>query len=89
MTKSLHSPEYRLVRKAVADLRNEAGLSQRELAAKLKVQPSWVAKVELGERRLDLVELIWVCNALEVDPLESVGKIVRQLTRQKGKRSKA
>jgi transcriptional regulator with XRE-family HTH domain len=48
--------------------REDAGLSQRELARKLGVHASWVAKVELGERRLDVVEFIQMARALGKDP---------------------
>jgi transcriptional regulator with XRE-family HTH domain len=48
--------------------REDAGLSQRALARKLGVHASWVAKVELGERRLDVVEFIQVARALGRDP---------------------
>jgi transcriptional regulator with XRE-family HTH domain len=48
--------------------REDAGLSQRALATKLGVHASWVAKVELGERRLDVVEFIQVARALGRDP---------------------
>ena len=42
-------------------------MSQRTLAAKLKVSPSWVAKVETGERRIDLVEFKWFLAACDAD----------------------
>lgn len=47
-------------------LRREAGLSQRELAQKLGKVSTWVSKVELGERRLDVFELIDVARALNM-----------------------
>ena len=48
--------------------RREAGLTQAELAKRLGVVPSWVAKVEIGERRLDLVEFVALSRALKLDP---------------------
>ena len=44
-------------------MRAKAGLTQRELAAVLRVPHSWVAKVESGERRIDLLEFAWFCSA--------------------------
>ena len=49
-------------------MRKAAGLSQRQLARRLSTQPSWVAKVETGERRLDLIEFCWVCHACKASP---------------------
>ena len=38
--------------------RLEAGLTQSEVAARLRVNQTWVSKVEIGERRLDPIELV-------------------------------
>ncbi len=68
MEKSVHTPEYSRLRDALRRIRDEHGLSQRDLAARLNVAPSWVAKVESGERRLDVVEFFWLINACGGDP---------------------
>ena len=68
MQKSTHSPEYRALRAELVRLREAAGLSQRDLAAELDVPPSWVAKVEGGERRIDLVEFCWFVKACKAEP---------------------
>jgi transcriptional regulator with XRE-family HTH domain len=46
-------------------LRNEAGLSQAELAKRLGKPPSFVGKYELGERRLDVIETMVVVGAMK------------------------
>jgi transcriptional regulator with XRE-family HTH domain len=68
MRKSVHTPEYALLRAELRNQRRHAGLSQRALAAKLRVPHSWIAKVEAGERRLDFVELCWFLRACGTDP---------------------
>ena len=62
--------------KILRSAREEAGLSQRALAKKLGVHHSWVAKVELGERRLDVIEFIGLARALgkEAELLASIWK---------------
>jgi transcriptional regulator with XRE-family HTH domain len=50
-----HTAEYRAMLAWLRDRRREAGLSMRELAARMKLPHSWVGKIETGERRLDLV----------------------------------
>jgi len=42
--------------------------SQQELAKRLHRPQSFVAKYEGGERRVDVVEFIEICKAIEVDP---------------------
>jgi DNA-binding XRE family transcriptional regulator len=48
--------------------RKIAGLTQRELAKRLRRPQSFVAKYEGGERRVDVVEFIEICKAIEADP---------------------
>lgn len=63
MRKSTHTVQYRALCEQLASIRTAAGLSQRQLAAALKLPHSWVAKVETGERRIDMVEFGWFCEA--------------------------
>jgi transcriptional regulator with XRE-family HTH domain len=63
MRKSIYTPEYAVVRQALRHSRLAAGLSQRDLASRLRVPPSWVAKAETGERRVDVVEFLHIIQA--------------------------
>lgn len=75
MRKWVRSPSYRAVIAGLVDARKAAGFSQRELATALAKPPSWVAKVEQGERRLDLVEFVALARALghkETDLLRAI-----------------
>ncbi len=49
-------------------MRKTAGLTQRELAKRLNREHSFVSRIELGERRLDIVEFYWLCRACDQDP---------------------
>lgn len=73
--KTIHTDEYRQLLETLAALRRKAGLTQRGLAEKLGVHHSWVAKVEIGERRLDVLETIRIIKALDGDPV----KVIRTL----------
>lgn len=67
MAKSLHTPDYEYFRSLLVTAREKAGLTQAEVSAKLGRPQSFVAKYEGGERRLDVVEFIQVCDALDAD----------------------
>jgi transcriptional regulator with XRE-family HTH domain len=82
MQKSTHSTEYRLLRSELRQARASAGLSQRDLSERLKVPHSWVAKVESGERRIDLVEFCWFLSACGVDSLESLTRLTERFPRR-------
>ena len=58
--------------------RKSAALSQRDLAAILRVPHSWVANVESGERRIDLVEFWWLLSACGVDPLVVTERLMQK-----------
>ena len=68
MAKSLHTPEYEQFRSLLVAAREKAGLTQAEVSTRLDRPQSFVAKYEGGERRLDVVEFVQVCVALDVDP---------------------
>jgi transcriptional regulator with XRE-family HTH domain len=48
--------------------RREAGLTQAQLADRLGKPASFIAKIEIGERRVDVVEFAAIAKALKLDP---------------------
>lgn len=61
MPKPLHNAQYAKLLELLRETRAECGFSQRQLAAILGEDQSYVAKCELGIRRLDVIELrAWV-----------------------------
>jgi transcriptional regulator with XRE-family HTH domain len=77
MEKSTHTTEYMALRAELLAARKIADLSQRDLAGILKVPHSWVAKVESGERRIDLIEFSWFLSACGVDSLAAVERLLK------------
>ena len=55
--KALHTTRYRAFLARLRQARVDAGLTQEEVAAKLGRHQTWVSKCELGERRVDFVEI--------------------------------
>lgn len=57
---------YIRVAAVIRDLRRSRGWTQAELADRLGVHQTYVSKIELGERRLDVVEAAALARALNV-----------------------
>lgn len=57
MQKTIHSKKYRVLIGKLRDARKEAGLTQLQVAKKLKKTQSYISKVEAGEQRVDVIEL--------------------------------
>ena len=64
--KSIHDPRYVALINRLRDVRKERNFTQQELIAKLDRPMSYLAKVENFERRLDLVELYDLLQAMDV-----------------------
>jgi predicted transcriptional regulator len=74
--KSIYSAEYQQLCVLLRTLRREAGLTQVEVAERLDVPQSFVSKYESGERRLDVIELRHVVQAIGT----TVETVMSQLT---------
>ncbi len=62
----------------LVEIRENAGVTQRELARRLGRAHSYVGRIETGDRRLDLPEFIEWCEQLKADPLEVLRRILRR-----------
>jgi len=60
-------------------VRVEAGLTQSELASRLGTDQTFISKYESGERRLDILELREVCQAIGTDFVIFVRKLDKDL----------
>ncbi|QQQ02211.1 helix-turn-helix domain-containing protein [Lysobacter enzymogenes] len=79
MPAAIAKPEYLRLRQLLVEARERAGLTQAQVAEKLKRAQSFVSKYELGERRLDVIDFLQVCACLSIDP----GEVLRQVTNSK------
>ncbi len=61
------------------EIRIGAGLRQVDLARKLNVPQSRISKLELGERRIDLIELRGICKALNKPLIEVIQEFERRV----------
>jgi transcriptional regulator with XRE-family HTH domain len=63
----------------LVEARQEAGLTQRDVAARLNVAYTTVARVEQGQRRLDVLELLLWAKALDVPPATLFKRILARV----------
>ncbi|MGC0225615.1 helix-turn-helix domain-containing protein [Pseudooceanicola nitratireducens] len=82
MAGTLHSREYKDVVASLVDARKAAGLSQAALAEILGRPPSYVAKVELCERRLDVVEFFVWLSAVSDEPIKFIAEVFEGMPRR-------
>lgn len=83
MSKSIHSPQHQVLRDLLIAARKKAGLTQAEVAARLGRPQSFIAKVEGGERRLDVIEFVSLAEALNDNPVRLL-ESYRGLAAQEG-----
>jgi transcriptional regulator with XRE-family HTH domain len=72
-----HALAYRKVPPFLQALRERAGLTQRELAAKLRRPQWWVARIETGSRRIDVAEFIEYCAGCGARPTAALEALAR------------
>ncbi len=75
MDKSIHTRLYQRVIARLRAKREEKGMTQMQLAERLGVNQTFVSKVEICERRLDIVELLTICEILEIPFVDFIKEI--------------
>ncbi len=66
MARTLEDPRYIAIIRNLKAVRLRRGVTQQELANLLGRPQSFVAKTEGLERRLDVLEYLEICDALEI-----------------------
>jgi len=72
MNDSVSSDENKAIMAWLKTKRKEKGHTMRTLSQLIGTPHSFIGKVENQERRLDIVEYVRYCNALDVDPVEGL-----------------
>ena len=75
MPQTLRSPRHEALRALLVEKRKKAGLTQAEVARKLGRYQSFVATVESGQRRIDVVEFLDFAEAIGFDPREAIKRL--------------
>ena len=80
--KSIHSARYAIFLKVLREQRLQAGLTQVQLARRLRETQTFVSKCERGERRIDVVELKTFCSAFKIPLKQFVARLERELDKK-------
>ena len=79
-TKSQHNLMYRRLPGLLRQMREKAGLTQREIGKRLKKPQSYVYNCETANRRVDITEFISWSNACEIDPKKAFSQLIKLLS---------
>lgn len=77
MDKALGSARHKALVDLLIARRTAAGLTQAEFAAKLGEYQSFVARVESGQRRIDVVEFLELADALGFNPARIITALAK------------
>jgi len=77
MSRTLRSARHEALRALLVAERKAAGLTQAMVAEKLGRYQSFVATVESGERRIDVVEFLDLACAIGFSPEDAIAKLAR------------
>lgn len=76
--KALRSTTARAVAAVIAAARKEAGLTQRDLASRLKRPHSVVGMIESNQRQVNMPEFVAIAEAVGADPADLFRRVLRE-----------
>jgi transcriptional regulator with XRE-family HTH domain len=75
LAKTLGSPRQKALIEYIVSRREVSGLTQAEVAKRLGEYQSFVARLESGQRRVDVVEFLALSEVLKFDPAKAIRNI--------------
>jgi transcriptional regulator with XRE-family HTH domain len=75
LAKTLGSARHVALTKLIIEQREAAGLTQAQLAERLGEYQSFIARLESGQRRIDVVEFLSLAEILNFDPASAISKL--------------
>lgn len=73
--KSTYTEKYKRLLTRLVTARKQAGITQEVLSKKLGRPQSFVSKIENGERRIDVIELLEITEFLDMDSCELISNL--------------
>lgn len=80
--KTIHDRAYQVLVDCLRKARQDAQLTQTELAERLRTDQSYVSRYESAERRLDVIELRAICREFGRGLAEFITDFERELKRK-------
>lgn len=75
MSRTLDGRRHKALRKFLVERRKLAGMRQVDLAQRLGRTQSYVSNIEIGQKRIALIELIEWAEAIGFDPEDAITEI--------------
>lgn len=76
--KALRSTTARAVAAVIAAARKEAGLTQRDVASRLKRPHSVIGMIESNQRQVNMPEFVAIAEAVGADPADLFRRVLRE-----------
>jgi transcriptional regulator with XRE-family HTH domain len=74
--KTIATKAHKCLVKAIRQKREASGLTQIDVAKRLRVNQSWVSKLESGQHPIDVVQFLAFARAIGFDPIKVIREIV-------------
>jgi transcriptional regulator with XRE-family HTH domain len=75
MPRTLRSPRQKALISLLIEQRKKSGLTQAQLAKRLRRYQSFVATFESGQRRIDVIEFLDLAEVIGFDPIDAIKKL--------------
>ncbi len=83
MEKTIYTRDYAIVLRLIKEARENSGITQVQLAKRLRLTQSYVSKIERGESRLDIVQLRTLCQTFGITLTNFVKRLEEELGSKK------
>lgn len=77
--KTIHKEEYKVLIDCLKQFRKSENLTQLELAERIGTDQTYISKYERCERRLDIIELMAICQGLNIKLVDFIRDFENQL----------
>ena len=85
VTRTIQSSRHKSLTRLIKARRENAGLTQADVATALGRYQSYVANIESGQRRIDVVEFLDLAQAIGFDPVEILWELRSKPPKQRKK----
>jgi transcriptional regulator with XRE-family HTH domain len=75
LAKTLRSKRYKVLIGLLVAKRKAAGMTQSDLAVRLRKSQSFVARLESGQRRITVVDFMTLAKILRLDPYKIISTV--------------